>query len=350
MVKSLLLIISVCFSLSMHSQTASEENRLIDEGIALSNQGKYKASINKYNQVLKLNKNNVYAHAEKAYSLLLSHQEKKAIDLCKKTIKKYPDSKALKIVYTTYGNALDQTKKSKKAISVYNQGIRKFPNSHMLHFNKGITLVSLKENDQALNSFQKALLANPNHPGSHNAIGRLSFQKKENILAILALSRCLILESRGKRAIQNLELIQRITNGSIKKGQGKDVNLNLSLDDLTPANSNKKNNFKDTNLILMLASSLDYDDTHKNESNIEKFKRKMIVVYNSLSELQHKNTGFYWDTYATYFISLYKNNHIDAFSHHIFSNTNDTTIKSWISKNSDKIEAFKKWSSDYKWK
>ncbi len=112
-----------------------------------------------------------------------------AIDYCKKAIDKHPFENALKSAYVTYGNALDALKKPDKSIELYDEGIKKFPEFYQLYFNKGITLSSINQIDEAVSCLQRSISLNPKHAGSNNALARLLYSQNKNIPALLAFCR-----------------------------------------------------------------------------------------------------------------------------------------------------------------
>ena len=134
----LVLISSIAFA-----QNPSMAKQLVLEGVTLYDEGKYAQAISKYDDALKVDKDNFFALAEKAMTLVATKNYEESIKLCKRVLKLYPNED-LSMLYVTYGNATDLSKDSKKAIKIYDEGIKKYPNQYQLYYNKGIALIALE--------------------------------------------------------------------------------------------------------------------------------------------------------------------------------------------------------------
>ena len=191
-----LLIFPLFSSVAFGQQKVAADN-LVKEGVGLQDAGQVDSAMATYRQALVLDKNNLLALAEMAYSLLSKENYDESIDFSKRAIKTHPRDPGLKTVYVSYGNALDGLGKTDKSIDIYNEGIKIFPDYFYLYYNKGISQHALHKTDEALLSFQKSAILNPAHASSHNAIGHLLFNNN-NIPALLAFCRFLVLESASK--------------------------------------------------------------------------------------------------------------------------------------------------------
>lgn len=355
MKKLLTICVFVCtYSLSF-AQDDAKIDSLIKLGIQLHDIGEYEAAIEKYDEALKIDKNNITALGEKALSYSAMHDYNATIKICKKAIKIDSGSKDLAFVYTSYANALDKLKKPQEALKIYDEGLKTFPDFYQLHFNKGITLSGLNEIDKALLCFHKSVTLNPNHPGSHNAIARLLGVKKNNIPSLLAFCRFLVLEPQGRRAEKNLPFVRKIMKANVEKKDDKNITINIdpSMFETTKKKRRKKkkpeNNFSQTDLILSMSAALDYDDKNKDKTEVELFQRKFKTICSSLKETKKDNTGFYWEHYAPYFIEMYEKDLIEAFSYIVYACSEIETVPKWLDANKEKLEAFFKWSMEYKW-
>src|SRR5690348_1014476 len=143
-----------CFlCLNSFAQNKEPANALVKEGVAYHDKGDYDGAIDKYDKALVMDKDNLFALEEKAYTLMAQKKYEEAIELCKKAIEVHPGEEYLSTAYITYGNALDGLKKTDQSIAVYDEGIKAFPDEYQLHYNKGITLSSVKKYDETILSF-----------------------------------------------------------------------------------------------------------------------------------------------------------------------------------------------------
>jgi tetratricopeptide (TPR) repeat protein len=106
------------FSLAIACEAAFAQNNedagsLIKEGVQLNNAGKYAEAIDKYNQALKIDPENVYADYELAFSLFALNKGKEAIPYLEKVIK--ANSSLNAGAYDLLGNIYDKDNQTEKA-------------------------------------------------------------------------------------------------------------------------------------------------------------------------------------------------------------------------------------------
>lgn len=333
-------------------QQKQEAEKLVDEGVAYHDKGDYEGAIIKYDKALELDNDNLLALAEKSFSLSLLKKYEDAIVLCKKAIEKHPNEDGLKTVFVTYGNALDDLKKTDLAIKVYDDGLKIFPEYYQLYFNKGITLSSINKNEEALICFQKAIIINPAHAGSNNSMARILLLQNKNIPALFASCRFLILEPQGDRAKKNLAIVQNIMKANIKQTGKNSLTINIDpqiLEDTTSNGKTKENNFNLSELILNMTSLLDYDDKNVIKTDAEQFIRKFESLCSSVEEGKNKNLGFYWEYYVPYFIEMKKKNLIEPFAYIAFASSEKENIATWLKLHQTEIDKFYEWSKNYNW-
>ncbi len=346
----LLLLLSITFTFSQNKESA---DKLVEEGIPYHDKGDFEGAINKYNKALELDKYNAFALAEKAFSLLSLNKPEESVVVCKLIIEKHPKDNILKSVYVTYGNALDALNKTDKALDIYDEGLKYFPEYYQLHFNKGVTYSSIKKYNEAILCFQKAVLINPKHSSSNNAIARLENINKRRIPSILAFCRFLIIEPQSARAKENFNSLKELMSANVKKTGVNAITLNLNLDNFSETTKKGKvneNDFSSTDLISTMDTALDFDDKNKNKTEVENFIRKFETICASMSELKKNNFGFYWEVYAPYFIEMKENKLIEPFAYIVYASSESKDVMDWLEKNDKELDRFYEWSTNYNWK
>lgn len=349
------LIIILLVSLSGYcsfGQNKAEADKLVDEGVALTDKGDYAGAISIYDKALQLDKDNLVALAEKAYTLLSMNKYDEAIEYCKRVIAIHPKDLQLRTVYVTYGNALDGLHKTDEALERYDEGIKLFPDYYQLYFNKGITLSSVKKIDESLLCFEHSALLNPAHASSQNAIGRLQYTQQRNIPALMAFCRFLIIEPKGKRAVENLAFLQKIMKANVKQTTDKSITITLdpkSLDDKSKKGKARENNFGTTEMILSLTAAQDFDKENANKTEVEKFIRKFSSICASFKEGKKDNSGFYWNYYVPYFISLDDNKFIETFAYIVFASSDQPEIAAWLNEHKSAVDKFYDWNKTFNW-
>ena len=334
-------------------QNKIEAEKLVDEGVAYHDKGDYDGSISRYNKALELDKDNLLALAEKAFSLFSSQKYEESIKYCQRAIETHSGENGLKTVYVTFGNATDALKKTDKSVEIYDEGIKQFPNYYQLYFNKGVTLWSVKKNDEAMLCFQKSAKLNPRHASSHNAIARLSKNKEKRIPALLAYCRFFVLEPESNRAKENLESVKKLMKANVEETGKKSVNISISSDllgDTTATGKPTENSFSTTDMILSMETALDFDKKNKKKTEVERFIMKLETMCSSLKEIENNNHGFFWDYYVPYFIEMKDKKLIETFSYIVFTTSTDRDVAKWLKSNKAEVDKFYEWSKSFKWK
>ena len=338
---------------NVFAQDKESAERFVAEGVQYHDKGDYIGAISKYDKTLELDKDNLLALTEKAFSLVALQKFDESIICCKQAIEKHPAEPGLTTVYTTYGNALDGLGKTDQAIDVYSQGIKLFPDYYQLYFNKGVTLSSIQKYDDAILCFQKAVMINPQHASSHNGIARLLNIQSKRIPSLLAYSRFLILETDSKRAKENLEALQKIMKGNTKQTGKNSITINIDhdmIDDSKKKGKVRENNFQMIDFLLAMSAGLDFDDKNKNKTELELFSSKFEIVCTSIIESKKGNYGFYWDYYVPYFTEMYNKKLIETFSYIAFAPSDSPIVTGWLKDHKTEVENFYDWSKSFSWK
>ena len=93
MKKTILLLMFPLMSSILFAQNKEEADNLVNEGVAYHDKGDYDGAISKYNKALELDKDNLLALTEKAFSLLSQEKYDESIICCQKAIEKHPTEK-----------------------------------------------------------------------------------------------------------------------------------------------------------------------------------------------------------------------------------------------------------------
>lgn len=334
-------------------QQKEKAEKLIEKGIAYHDKGKYDSAIILYNEALQLDRNNLAALSEKAFSFLAMKKYDESISICRKAIKVHPGEEMLKTLYVYYGTALDGLKKRRKAVKKYDEGIKQFPDFYLLPFNKGITLTKEEKYDEAISCFQRSVLLNPQHASSDLLLARVLYAEGKKIPALLAYGRFFALEPESKRAKENLPYLIRTMKGDVEKTNSGNVNIQLNMAGLNKISGKKKvkeNDFSAVNMILSLSAALDYDEKNKDKTQTEQFIRKFKDVCSFLKESGNGNYGFYWEYYVPYFVEMKDRNLITTFAYIAFASADDPEVSKWLQSHKKEIRDFYNWSKGFNWK
>ncbi len=345
MKKFILTLLIPLMWMTTFAQQKVEAEKLVDEGIKFHDKGEYENALSKYDQALKLDKDNLYALVEMAYSLLAQKKYDETIKVSEQAVKIHKTGDELKTLYVTYGNALDMVNRAAESIAVYDMGIKQFPNEQMLYFNKAITLRGLKRNNEALLALEKSVLLKPDHPGSHNAISLVLKDQGNVIGSLLACFRFFTLEPTSTRATGVLDRTKELMKAGVTKEGDKNVNITLP-----SGEKSKENTFQTAYTMLSMAAALDYGSEYKNETDVQRFKRKFDSICAALEVSQKENSGFLWSYYVPYFLELKANGFSEIFTNVAFASLQNPEVTKYFQDNKTKLEAFAAWADAYQWK
>ena len=291
----------------LFAQQKELAEKLVGEGVVLHDAGDYVGAMMKYDEALRLDENNIYALAEKAMTLMVIRKPEEAVRICDIAINEHTGSDLLYMIYVIYGNACDELGESSRAIDIYNKGIEQFPDFYQLHFNKGITLLGMDLPEEAIISFQESAFLNPNHPGTHNAIGQTLYAENKLIPSLLAFAWFFVLEPEGNRAKENIEYVRDILKRERVYAEDKE------------------------------------------EIGAVQFIRKFEEICSAVSIQKESNNDFYLRYYAPFFIEMKERGMVETFGYIVFVSSGSGDILKWIGSNEEQIAAFYEWVNSYKW-
>lgn len=306
-----------------------EIKKILTDGIALFEDGKYEAAIAEYEKVFKIEKDNTAALFEIGYAYYALKDYEKAIKYTDKVIKQDKDN--LLEAYNLKGNTLDDIGKSDKAIKVYEEGIKKFPDQYLLHFNLGISHYRLQEYKDAETALQSAINININHNSSHFYLGKLKADMNERVPSILALYFFLLLEPSGERAGIAYDLLQKQLILGVEKKDDGNATINISLQQL-------ESEYSSVEMILGLLETTANQLPAELQTPDGLFAYKTDIIFGSLTENKKDKTGFYWDLYVHFFTKIKEANQTTAFCNYISQSRSETAAK-WVEDNATAVDA-----------
>jgi tetratricopeptide (TPR) repeat protein len=329
-------------------------------------------AIIKYSEALALDTNNAQALEGMASAYLdIGNYDSSAV-ACKMALTKNPNSDLLKEIQTTYSSALKRTNKYDEIISTYELKIKEFSSDASFCFALGKYYYDNAKYADAEKTFQRAIMINPNFANAHFYIAVTVLAQNREQAFLLASLRFLTIENSDRRAKTILPfiftkmkmktgvksktgsthyydsyIIRNEENEIVYKSENPTANLlgAMLADILTTDLTNDKSAKKDT-----LASQVLDQVFYKNKNNVEIFMVELEKLCNTKQEDKKKEDDFFWNYYQPYFSDLIKNGHLETFAY-IINNMRreESYIKEWLQKNSNKIEKFNTWNKNYTW-
>ncbi len=320
------------------SQKQSAADSLVVEGVALHDEGQYKEALKKYEQALKLEKNNGYALYEMGNTYMALEDYKQAIKYADKVIDGQLDG--ITEAYTLKGNALDMQGKPEKAVEAYREGIKNVPTSYMLHFNLGVTLLKQKKNAEAAPEFVNALKINPSHKSSHYLLGLSYFDTGLKTKTLLPLYYFILLENEGTRTEVSVEIIERTMNEGVEKTGEKSFTITNNADIV--------DEFRVVETLLLFTVATFVEDSLVSLTPTQKLIRYNESFFKTLGGIEERPAdSFWWDLYADFFVAMHQKGHTETFTNYIMLNSNDKGALDWLSANEAKLKTFADWIEEY---
>lgn len=338
------------FSLSVITVFAQEKSKadsLVAEGIALHDKRDYNGAIAKYDEAIQLEPANHLAIGEKSLSLMALKKYEEAGELLRLVIKDSKDKKIRLNAFVNYGTSLDFLDLPGESVKIYDTGIKEFPDYYLLHFNKGVTLMGLKKQDEALECFKKSVQLNPRHGSSHNVLARMTVSKNR-IAGVMALFTFLLVEPSTQRSKDNRELLEQ----QIMKGvnQKDDKNIEIFVDASSLGKGPKEDDFGAANLALSMKAALgksEKDSVKKNDADILQGNMETIIAI--IDETKGSKKGFFTTFYVPMLVALKGTGHFKTACYIAMATAGNEEVNAWLKANEEKVAGLFSWFKAYKW-
>ncbi len=332
-----ILILTLLIS-KMYGQTNELQN-YIDEGVKLYDNGDYKGAIKQYKKALNIDKNSALVNYEISSTYFALKEYDKAIEHSDKIIDNKSDY--MDQAYTLKGSALDLLGKPKEAIKTYYIAIKQFPDNYLLYYNLAYTCYNSQEYKEAESALQKGLKVKPSHASSHLLLSYVMREQGSRVKSLLPLYNFLLLEPKGSRAKSAYELLEKQLKKGVKRENEKTTTITLT-------DNSESDEFQAAELMISLLEASKNLEENENKTEYELFSDNTKSFFSILGELKKDNKGFWWNYYVDFFYSMTNDKHVEPFSYYISQSKEDDSISFWLKNNSEKIDAFSKWYSNYK--
>lgn len=200
-----LILILLGFLITSEAQTEREKAiELKNQAIELMDNGKIDESLKLLEQAQQIAPEYINIPYEIAFAYQLAKNYDKSIEIAKPLLK-HPD--VFDQVYQLIGNSYDLKGDKEKAIKIYDKGIKKFPNSGKLYLEKGIVIASQEKWFEALDVWEKGIIADPTHSSNYFYASQVLTQTDEKIWGIYYGEIFLNLEPNTQRTSQISKLV-----------------------------------------------------------------------------------------------------------------------------------------------
>ncbi|MBO9703407.1 MAG: hypothetical protein J7604_24575 [Sporocytophaga sp.] len=301
---------------------------IINEGVSLHDEGKFKEAIEKFKEVDRNDTNYVWALAELSLTYIADSQFVQGIKIADEGLSY--NSKSENHFFRNKGVALDKMGKTDEAIKLDEDALKKYPWDFLTRYNCALAYEK-KSLSKSMAMYKDIIVNyNPYHPLSHYRLSTIASDEGKLAPYMLASYMYLVLKPGGSNAFDVITKIEKLVKG--------EINL--------PENKDKSNySFADLETIIESKVALNSKYKHKVKLNYPFVSQTQLF----LEKLEYKasDTSIWMQQYVPFFVELNKKNYLEPFVYTMLSGLNIPEVQSWLKKNQAKKQEFFSWASNY---
>lgn len=309
-----------------------DSKTIIEKGVALHDDGKYKAAIAEY---LKVPPSDT-SYATVLHELILSYYNDsnyvEAERYANIALRLYPHKNTQ--WYSTLADIYDDTKRVDLALKAYDTIIKQNPYDYLVYFNKGITQYRLQRYDEALTNFQRCVVLNPYYASAHYYLGQLCLLKGNLVQAMMSLSTDLLVRPGNRYQSKTISQLSAISE--------MNTTANEFLQKYKPG---REDNFDEIQEILI--SKIALDKKYRLKASLEDPIVRQLQVLMEKIEYNANDKGFWMQYYVPLFKKLWEEEKFEPLVFFMFSEVDIKSVKEYNKKEKKKIEAFSTSATDY---
>jgi tetratricopeptide (TPR) repeat protein len=296
------------------------EKQLLQQAELYYKQGKLNPALQKLQQVLKLNPDNVEAMYSMASSYLLLEKFNKSLEFSKRAATYKTEH--LADIYLLTGKSYQLLDDPWNALRTYRFASSVYPKDPRIHYSLGDTYAYLDKPELAAESFKAAIRLNPGHAASHFQLGTLYYINDYHTPALLSLSLALLLEPKQGPAALIRKNINDLLGSEVVKNNKKDEGDFQSVD------------------AALLAQRVSLLGKTEKERVFEIIKAQYQTLFKELNTAKIKNQKktFVMDSYVVFYNKVYLQGLDETFVYYIFQGSQDKAIGNWLEKHPGRVK------------
>ena len=296
------------------------EKQLLQQGWQYYEQGDFEPALQKLQEALKLNPDNVEAIYAIAKIYLLQEKLNKSLEFSK--LAATYKTERLPDIYLLIGKTYQRLDDPWNALRTYRFAVSAYPENPQIQYSLGATYVYLNKPELAAEAFKASITSDPYHADSHFQLGTLYYTNDYSTPALLSLSIALLLEPEKDPA----PIIRSSINDLLER---KEANIEKT----------DEGDFRsvDSALAAQRIALLNKSEKH---TEFQKIKAQYHTLYEELNKTKIKNQKktFVVDSYVSFYNMVYLQGLDETFVYYIFQGSEDKIISNWLDKHPGKIK------------
>lgn len=346
--------IIVAFLFHGYSQVQQPEIKsLIQEGVALHDQGEYEHAIEKYRDALKLQPNCPQATYEIALSYLAMKDFEKASEFSTAVINTN-DKQLSPGAYAVKSEALVEMGHLDEALALLHEGLGKFGDEYLLHFNMAVNYYKKDDMDKTLEHVKKAIDLDKSHSGAFLLYAYALNNKGLWVQSILSMQMFLLLEpdsNRSKNAYEEMLQTMRIKKTGppversfIRQQMMRNSGITLLHPEEIPPLSIQDGLNRNLvyHAITVTLDSIQSPPAAENEFVQFKAVNRAIMKVLQKESLKNGKQGIFWTFYVPFFSHIEQSSFYDTFCRYISVSYYPESLE-WWQQNRKAAENFVVW-------
>ena len=299
----------------------------IEAGVKLHDEKKYEEAIARYRLVSRNDTNYALALSELALTYIVLEKYDQAIATAREGLQR--PSRVTLDLYLKLGNAYDGAKQPEQALATYDEALTRFPHSHQLHHEKGITLVRLKRNAEAIGSFQRALEKSFFYAPSHYALGLLCGDTGYPVQGMLSLMTYVVLKPESEKAPGTLVFMEQMVTDEKKLAEpAQQVGITDAFPEIT----------------RLVRARLALQGQYEFKTDMRYKAVKQVQLLLEKLPANPPPTDFWARTYAPVYRKLWEQGMFEPFTYYLMAPIDEKAAQKY-KKDDKEMRRFREWAS-----
>ncbi|QHS55151.1 tetratricopeptide repeat protein [Mucilaginibacter sp. 14171R-50] len=324
-----LLIIAFFISTVTYGQSKEDAKTLTDQSSTLNKQGKYAEAVQKGQEAIKVDPDNIEGLYQLSLGLINLEKGKEAIPYLERIIKLNPN---LPAAYDALGNTYYQNNQKEKALEYFLKGVKVDPNFQRFHYSLAIIYYNQNKYAEAEASAIQALKLNHKHANSQMVYALAAGRQNKLGNSLLGWCSFLFVEAQTTRSLGAMGYVKSIIASVITGKTDKNITATA-----------KENNLNGASL-MMSRLVIGATTGKKKLSPVDSLTLQLTAIFQAAQTIiDDKDQPFASQYLAGYFGTLGKTTNMPAFVRYISMSMYPEENKKWFAEHGKEFAALDIW-------